>query len=88
MMLFALADDDEWGGGGSVTENLNLLCGSGKLACDVYSKFRLCVTGYRNVLDLPVINFLPWLCVLYILENKYTLRTSGINRITIENHTM
>ena len=54
-MLFAFADDDEWEGG--ATENLNLLCDSGKLACDVYCKFRVCVTGYRNVFDLPVINF-------------------------------
>ena len=44
------------GGGRGATENLNLLCGSEKLACDVYSKLRVCVTGYRDVFDLPVIS--------------------------------
>ena len=66
------------GGGRGATENLNLLCGSEKLACDVYSKFRVCVTGYRDVFDLPVINFFA-LAFRAILENKYTLRNSGIN---------
>ena len=88
-MLFAFADDDEWGGGGA-TENLNLLCDSGKLACDVYCKFRVRVTGYKNVLNLICLSFtfLPWLCVPYILENKHALRTRGINLTTTENHAM